>query len=181
MDRTFGLDADHGAPRRGTRGDRLAADQIDRLVNASAGWHALHGLPHAALTGIEHLVIGPCGVIAVHIEDHPRGRVWVSGDTMIVNGDPSDAFLLSRVAAARVARALTTAVGYEVPVTAYVVTVGAELRVRQQPTDVGVCTRLELTDRLRHGAPLLGPGHVEELYAVARLPETWRSGTPSVV
>lgn len=175
MERTFGFDSHPGASRRGTRGERLAADQIDRLSNASAGWHALHGLPGATLAGAEHLVIGPCGVIAVHVEDHPRGRVWVSGDSMLVSGEPSPGIQQSRDAAARVAVVFSDAVGYDVPVAAYVVTVGAELRVRQQPQDVEVCTRLELNERLRLRATLLGPGHVEELYAAARRPQTWQA------
>jgi hypothetical protein len=175
MERTFGFDSHPGASRRGTRGDRLAADQIDRLVNASAGWHALHGLPGVTLAGAEHVVLGPCGVIVVHVEDHPRGRVWVSGDSMLVNGEPAPGIRATRDAAAKLAAVLGDAVGYRVPVAAYVVTVGAELRVRQQPHDVEVCTRLELNERLRSRTTLLGPGHVTELYAAARRPETWQA------
>jgi hypothetical protein len=183
LERTLGF-AHHEAPsdrhRRGTRGQRLAGDQIDRLVNASAGWHAIHGLPGSALEGIDHLVIGPCGVVVVHVEDRPRGRVWVGGDTMLMDGEAVPCLADSRHAAARIARLLSAAVGYDVSVSAFVVTVGAELRVREQPVDVTVCTRLEIADRLRTRVPVLGPGHVEELYAVARRADTWRDVEASV-
>lgn len=180
MERTFGFDGHHDAPRRGTRGGRLAAEQIERLVHGSAGWHALHGLPANTLAGIDHVIIGPCGVVVVRVEDHPRGRVWVSGDTMIINGEHAESLTISRAAACRIAGALSAAVGYDVSVTAYVVTVGAELRVRQQPASVGICTRLELADRLRQRPSLLGPGHVEELYSAACRHETWQASRSSL-
>jgi hypothetical protein len=180
MERAFGFEGHHEAPLRGPRGRRLAADQIEHLVNGSVGWHALHELPGTALAGVDHVIIGSCGVVAVRVEDHPRGRVWVGGDTVIINGDRADSITVSRAAASRIAASLSAAVGYDVPVTAYVVTVGAELRVRQQPAGVGVCTRLELADRLRHRPALLGPGHVEELYSAACRDETWQTSRPSL-
>jgi hypothetical protein len=177
--RTFRFVAHRHPHRRGTRGERLAADQIDCLVNGSTGWHALHGTPGKHV-GIEHLVIGPCGVIAVHVEDRPRGRVWVSGETMLVDGEPTQCLQRSREAAARIGQVLSAAVGYDVAVTAFVVTVGAELRVRHGTVGVGVCTRLELAERLYVRAKVLGPDDIEELYAAARRLGAWRDGEPAV-
>jgi hypothetical protein len=75
---------DERAWRIGADGERKVADRLARLPQA---WTVLHALPVGARgADIDHLVIGPGGVFTINTKHHPDARIWVGGDTFLVNG-----------------------------------------------------------------------------------------------
>jgi hypothetical protein len=66
----------------------------DRIRGRRAAWRVLHSLRLRASDGatrgdIDHVVIGPPGVVTINTKHHRRGNVLVDGDTVTVNGRPT--------------------------------------------------------------------------------------------
>jgi hypothetical protein len=121
--RILGVHTDERAWRIGATGERKVAAQLDKLPD---GWHVLHSLPVGKRgADIDHLVIGPGGVFTINTKHHPDARIWVGGDTFLVNGHKQPYVRNSRHEAERASRLLTKAVGASVTVTGVIAVVGA--------------------------------------------------------
>ncbi len=146
--RVLGVHTDERAFRIGAKGERLVADQLDKLPSS---WHARHSIPLSETgTDLDHLVTGPGGVFSINAKHHPDASVWVAGGTFLVNGQRQDYVRASRAEGRKVARLLTAACGFEVEVTPVIAVVGAaNLKVKEQPADVVVCARRRVGDWLR--------------------------------
>jgi hypothetical protein len=163
--------------RLGAEGERVVGAQLAQLVQLYPGWRVLHGVPAGSQgSDIHHVLIGPAGVFTIHTRNRPKGRVRVNGDAVFVNGQRVSWVRSGRFEAAAAARALSAAVGFRVPVSALVVTMGAELVVAGQPEGVTFCDRRQLVDLLRKSPSVLSQAQVRQLYAVARRPDTWSAG-----
>ena len=55
---------------------------------------------------VDHIVIGPPGVIALNAKRHPGGKAWVGECMVMVNGQKTDYLRNSRFEAQRAARLL---------------------------------------------------------------------------
>ncbi len=162
--------------RASAAGERLVGAQLAHLVRLYPGWRVLHGVPAGGQgADIDHLVIGPAGVFTISTRHHPQGRVRVNGDAVFVNGQRVSWVRNSRFEAASASRMLAEAVGHQVGVRALVVTAGAGLAVEQQPEGMTICDRRSVVDLLRKQPVMLSAHQVEDLFAAARRPTTWRS------
>jgi hypothetical protein len=161
--------------QRGLRQDprrvQLAALQLlgaalDELEGA--GWRILHSVPLPGIERIDHLAIGPAGVLAVHALPARRLRVRIADPMVRVgHGEPNPRLRLARRRAERATLALTAAVR---PVLAVVG--AARLDVLPTPPDVRILRDDEVPALSRIGG-VLKPADIEALYATARDRRTW--------
>lgn len=175
--------------RVGADGEIAVAAVLERLTGAGAleralgrepRWRVLHSVPLGESGGrmrdIDHLVLGPPGVITINTHHHPRGRVVVEGDAVLVGGRSVEHIASARAEAARAGQALSAALGRPVPVRPFVALVGALLWLRGSPRGVSVCTAADLVAALRALPERWSRAEVAAAYAQARRPATWAPG-----
>lgn len=165
--------------RRTLRGAEGAEIVGQRLATMDVGWYLLNDVPLPDLgREIAHLLIGPGGVYVVSPASHPGKKVYVSGETTLVNGFRHYSTRTSRALAARAADQLTRSVGFDVDVTAVVAVVSArELLIREQPRDgrVRVAGVHDALKWLRRQPEHLAPEAVERIFSMARRSTTWEN------
>jgi hypothetical protein len=154
---------------------------VGRQLNkwaAQYGWHVLHAVPVGRRgADIDHVVIGPFGVITVNTKATVTG-VWVGEYGLTVGGKSVDYLRKSRTEASRAGSLLARATGLEVPVRPVIVFVGARrVKVRRGgPPDVAVLPEPRaLHHWLLAQPPALAPAQVETIYQAARQAATWQS------
>jgi hypothetical protein len=174
--RLLGAHTKERAWRVGARGEERVGDRLEALVRKDPRWRVLHSiLVGARGSDIDHLVIGPGGVFALNTKTHPRATIWLAGDVLMVNGQRQPYIRNSRHEAQRVSRLLGAAAGVAVQARGMIVLVGdRELTVKSEPRDVTVRHRESLVRWLRQQPEQLDAAAIEQLYAAARRPETWR-------
>ncbi|MFI6049552.1 nuclease-related domain-containing protein [Streptomyces violascens] len=153
--------------RRELAAQQLAGAALERLEGA--GWRVLHSVPLPGDARIDHLLVGPAGVLTVRSLATQRHRVRIA-DPMVTVGRAASVPCLRHVRheAERASLALAAAVR---PV---LVLVGAE-RVELGPPGirgVSVLKDSEIPDLARTGG-VLKPADVESLYWTARDRRTW--------
>ncbi|MCX5375868.1 nuclease-related domain-containing protein [Streptomyces sp. NBC_00091] len=138
-------------------------------VLEAADWRVLHDVPLPGLGLLDHLLIGPPGVLAVRTVPGRRQRAQV-GELLLTVGraEPRPDPRWIRRAAARAARVLAA------PVTPALALADAS-RVDVAPTlrDVLVLQPPTLTTTLRAVPATLKPPDVEALFALARTGPAW--------
>ncbi|MDQ3972901.1 MAG: NERD domain-containing protein [Actinomycetota bacterium] len=172
--RLLGVHTDERAWRIGADGERAVAKRLQRLP---APWTVLHAVPVGDRgADIDHVVIGPGGVFTVNSKHHPDARVWVGGNTFLVNGHHQPYVRNARHEAARAGRLLTTAVGFHVRAMGVIAVIGAHkgLVVTSQPDGVHVVARTQIASWLLDQPHLLNDEQVARLGRVARRSTTWR-------
>jgi hypothetical protein len=173
--RLLGVHTRERAFRVGAEGERVVGARLARLPES---WYVLHSVPVGSRgADIDHVVIGPGGVYTVNTKHLPDARVWLRGDTLVVNGHERDDVPAARAEADRASRLLGRAVGKPVAVVGIVALVGAEngFNVRCQPADgsVTVVGQRQLVPWLLRRRAVLRPSDVESIFAASRRPATW--------
>ncbi|MYV57873.1 nuclease-related domain-containing protein, partial [Streptomyces sp. SID3212] len=156
-------------------GDRL--DGLDRSAGAGVRVRVLHSVPLPGAdpaVRIDHLLVGPAGVLAIRTLPARDRRIRVA-DPMVRTGFSAPVPLLGhlREAAERASGALATAVR---PV---LVVVGASrLVVGPPPSGVRIVRDTEVAALADLGDPggVLKPADIESLYARARDRRVWSGG-----
>jgi hypothetical protein len=174
-----GVHNDERAWRIGADGEEAVAARLARL---GPEWRILHAIPVGKDgADIDHVVIGPAGVFTINAKNRPHAKVWVAGNTLMVNGTRTDYIRNSRHEAARAERLLRTHVGHPVTVTAILAIIGAHrgLTIREQPRDgkVVVVARKQITDYLLRLPTVLAPHQIAPIYSCARRSTTWSQPT----
>lgn len=160
----------------GAAGEDAVAAKLDTLTRR--GWHVLHSIDTGA-GDIDHLAIGPHGVYVINTKHHRGARVDVTDRAISVNGyrQPYPAQVSSEAALARAA--LGQAWGHAVHVTPLIVVHGHTTITgwqRHHPGGVPVLPSSALTAWLRSPGPKIHNAvDVQQLYAAARRPSTWRA------
>jgi len=200
-DRTAGLGAAREATRRRERGDdrswragaegevRLAEalrgltepDVLARLTRRRPPWRVLHSVPVGTGRGdIDHVLLGPPGVVTVNTEHHPGRAVRVDGDQLTVDRRPTEHVPRARAEAERAGRLLAAARGggdeAVPPVTAALAVIAASVATApggQHPRGVLVTTPTNLPRLVTALPAVLDDAEIDELYAVARRLGTW--------
>ncbi|MGI5129593.1 nuclease-related domain-containing protein [Pseudonocardia sp. CA-107938] len=157
---------------------RLTQESVlDRALGRAPRWRVLHavplGLSEGRMRDIDHLVLGPPGVVTINTHHHPRGRVVVEGDSVLVGGRSVEHVASARAEAARAEEALSAALGRPVRARPIVALVGALLWQRRAPAGVTVCTAADLVATLNALPPVWGRSEVADAFAAARRPATW--------
>lgn len=172
--RLFRLRTTERAWRIGAAGEVETAKRLRPLTDGG-GWRVLHSVPVGGRgTDIDHVLIGPGGIYTINTKNHPKALVWAGPETISVNRHPTPYAGKARAEADRAARLLSVAVGLQIPVTPVIVVVGGAVGGDHQPKGVTVVPVKKLAKWLRHQPPLLRPGTVEKLYAIARRSTTWQ-------
>lgn len=175
--RLLGVHTDERAWRLGTDGEDKVAAQLEKLARKDPRWRFVHAIPVGDRgSDIDHLVVGPGGVFTLNAKHHPGGKVWVGGDTLMVNGQRHPYIRNSRHEARRASRLLTAACGFTIMVSGVVVPVGADdVVIKTPPADVHVVYRLRLAAWLRGLPAILTDQQTDTIYEAARRSTTWRS------
>ena len=103
--------------------------RLGRLLRRRLGRHGYRVLDGRAVPGkasIDHLVIGPPGVVAVSTKHHPKGKVKVYERSLYVDGATKNYVWMSEREARHAATALTEVCGFTVPTQSAVVFVDVE-------------------------------------------------------
>ena len=174
--RALDVRTDERAWRIGAAGEEKVASQLARAARKDPRWRFLHAIPVGNRgSDIDHLIIGPGGVFTVNAKHRPGAKIWVGGDTFMVNGTRQPYIRNSRHEAARASKLLTAATGFPVRVEGLVVTVNADdVTIKSVPADVHVVPSMQVARwLLRHG-DILSAGMLDDIFGVARRSTTWR-------
>jgi hypothetical protein len=171
--RALGVKTEERAWRVGAKGEEKVAKELSKLGDEWRVLHAVEVGEHGS--DIDHVVIGPPGVVTINTKCHPDATVWVGERMVMVDGQRTDYLRNSRFEAARASKLLADACGRAVPVRSAIVLVDvADVKVKQFPPDVHVTIRHELVRLLRSMPRALAPDEVESIFAVARIGSIWR-------
>jgi hypothetical protein len=190
--KTEGAGADRSW-RLGADGEQAVAALLAELTTVSplgrlrhpGRWRVLHSVPIGPRPrDLDHLAIGPPGVVTINTRHHPDGRLVLDGDALVVNGYPTDAVAKARrearVARSALAAALREAGRHDLaermPVRPVIAVVGGLLHAVRWPPDVTVVTSTTLVHTLSALPTRLDGRAVAAIYDVARRSTTWLGG-----
>jgi hypothetical protein len=167
--------SDERAWRIGADGEEKVAAKLDKVCRKDPRWRSLHAIPVGQRgSDIDHLIIGPGGVFTINAKHHPRAKIWVGGDTFLVNGHRHTYIRNSRHEATRAARLLAAAGAPNAPVRGVIVPVRAEkVTIKKAPDDVEVIARFELARWLLRRPTTLDDTTIAAVFEVARCSTTW--------
>lgn len=177
--RVLRVHTDERAWRIGADGEEKVAAQLDKLQGKDPRWHVLHAVPVGEKgSDIDHVVVGPGGVFTLNAKHHPGAKIWVGGNTFMVNGQRQPYVRNSAHEARRAGRLLSAACGVPVTAVGVVVPVGADdVVIRTPPEEVHVIYRRALSEWLRGRPSVVTDADVDRIYAAARRSTTWRTST----
>lgn len=76
---------DERAWRIGADGEEMVAARLAKLAGKDPRWKFLHAVPVGERgSDIDHVVIGPGGVFTLNAKHHPKAKIWIGGETMMV-------------------------------------------------------------------------------------------------
>lgn len=139
-------------------------------------WHVLHSLPVAAAGArdVDHLLVGPGGVLVVQTASHPGGRVRVDGRRVRVGRSPAGHVPALQRLVAGATRAMVDATGEHVAVRGLLVVHGARsVEVRDPVPGLTVLSDRDVVQWLRGRPTTLSSVDVARLAAVASRASTW--------
>lgn len=176
--RVLGVKTDERAWRVGAKGEEKVGKELTKLPD---GWHVLHAVQVSdAGTDIDHVVIGPAGVLTLNTKRHPDGKVTVYERALYVNGTNVDYVQKSRGEARRAARLLTDACRFSVPVRSAIVFVDlADISEKGRPDDVLITTRRRLVSVLQGLPASLSADDVRAIHHQACHSRTWLPSPPA--
>jgi hypothetical protein len=174
--RALGVRNDERAWRIGADGEEKVAAQLEKVLRKDPRWRILHAVPVGERgSDIDHVAIGPGGVFTINAKHHPGAKIWVGGDTFMVNGHRQPYIRNSRHEAKRAARLLSASCGFLVEVAGVVVPVrAADVAVKKAPDDVFVVPRAKVARWLRRRPEVLRADAIEAIFATARRSTTWQ-------
>ena len=121
---------------KGARGRRRLARTLAKLTDPA--WVVLHDVVvPGTLANIDHLVVGPPGVVVIDTRNFGGERVWVHEGKMSVGGESIDFLPRVRAEAAAVKDLLGSG-PFQAPVTSVVAVFCRELAIRAAPPDVRI-------------------------------------------
>lgn len=174
--RAVNADTDERAWRRGIEGEQVMGAALDKATKH--GWKVLHSIPFGPESDIDHLAIGPGGVVLINTKHHHGAKVTVRQGGIYVNGSQTKHVLQVRAQVKRATKALSAALGEPVEIQGCVAIHNGglsepEMKFAHHFKDVWVVTRWNIVRVLRKAEPVLTPEQVEGIYAVARRSDTW--------
>ena len=165
---------------QGALGELLVGDVLENL---GTNWDVLHDLPlgHSTQHGgvLDHLVIGPAGVYAVHVANYTDRDVVIDGDRLLLGGDERHDIAVAQAEAEAAARLLSAASGSAVRVRPLLVVVNPRrLSVRAAASGVRVIPSYQLERFLSRAPRTLSGDEVARISDLADLASTWPNAAP---
>jgi hypothetical protein len=169
--------SDERAWRVGAEGEERVGKVLDRLTKR--GWRILHSIPVGDHSDIDHLAIGPGGVVLINTKHHPKAKVSVTKYGIRVNGSKTEHFKQVRAQKNKAQSMLTAALGGPVEVHACLAIYNGglsqpDMKIASTPTDIWVATNWNIGSVLKRLDPELTETQVEAIYDVARRSTTWQ-------
>ncbi|MGJ7439882.1 NERD domain-containing protein [Aquipuribacter sp. MA13-6] len=144
------------------------------LGGLDARSHVLHAVPVGGPLGVDHLVVGPNGVVVVRTAHHAGERVSVHACQVRADGRPVGHVREVERQVRLVAATLGAAAGHDVAVRGVVVLVGARsVRATEVPRRVTVLTDDDLVTWLVRRPRVVSQVVVDRIAALAADPRTW--------
>jgi len=164
------------AYRKGAEGEEKVGPILDKLEKH--GWRTLHSIPVGERGDIDHLSIGPGGVVLFNTKYHRGARFSSNASGVFVNGARTDYVTQIREQARGAFERLKAAGAPVTFVTPWLVLVNGgllqpEAKLGPSPKGVSITTNHNLKINLRRMEPVLTPERVHEIYEVARRSTTW--------
>ncbi len=164
----------------------------DRLLRRPPRWRVLHSVPLRDVRGavrgdIDHVLIGPPGVVTINTKHHRRGTVVVDGDEVVVNGRPTAYIAKARQEANRARTQLTAALAVDgnsdlaaaLAVRPLILLVGTMPSVRRGPVGVPVVPLQSLRRTVESLPVMLTRPEVAIVFELARRSTTWNQHPPT--
>lgn len=163
---------------KGIAGERRIARVLNRLARRT-DWRVLHSIELPGGGDIDHLLIGPDGVVTINSKNHRGAQIAVTPRAVYIRGNRTEYLDDARKDARRASEVLTSAVGFPVEVTPCVAIVSGSLFTMRfeshgLPDDVLVASEWNLPRVLWETDKGLPAETVEAIYDVARRSTTWR-------
>jgi hypothetical protein len=166
------LDADSVSWYLGAKGE-IEVGKI--LATLPPEWRVFHALPIGQKgSDIDHLVVGPGGIVTINTKNHSNKAIWVAGQTFMVSGQKQP-YLHS---AESEARSVTTLLRKRIPhlpaVQPSIVLVSPKsLTLKKRPERVKVVAATGLRRWLVKLPATLSAADMTELIAIIDDPGTW--------
>ncbi|MBZ5735953.1 NERD domain-containing protein [Nocardioides sp. TRM66260-LWL] len=166
-----------GSWQAGALGEESVAEQL-LLLARTGPWRYVHSVPVGSRgADIDHVLVGPAGVLTLNTKSHPGRSIWFSATTFRVDGHDEPYLRNARHEAARASRLLGRAVGAPMSVHPVIVLVRPRsITARNPPRDVSVMAEHDLVRWLAHAPRHLSEPQIDALFAAIRRSTTW-SGT----
>lgn len=138
-------------------------------------WTVLHGVSaDPELPTVEHLLVGPPGVVAIGIHNHRGGTVWVGERTMIVDGEAQPGLAVAEAQRRAVEQRMSRALGSPMGVVPCLLIVDPlELEARARSRDTVVLRSAQLRGWLARLPRLHSQAVVDRCSTAAADPGTW--------
>lgn len=169
------LTADARSWYRGALGEIQVAKVLKSL---GTGWTVLHAVPVGSGTSdIDHVLIGPGGILTINTKNHSGQRVWVGGDQLLVNGHRTNHIRDARFEARRASKLMSPGAGNPVDVTPVIAIVdpGSLTFGRQRPKDVLVLSSSQLARTITRRKRRLTDAAIETYLELAEQRGTWHT------
>lgn len=175
QDNLVGKRAADEAWKLGAEGEEVIAAELAKL---GPRWRALHSVPVGSRgSDIDHVVIGPPGVLTINSKNHSRSRVLVNENYVSVGGNELPYARNARFEAARAGTCISRAVGTELKVMGVVAIIApaAKMVIKAQPKDgkVRIISHESLRGWLMSLPEKFTTAQIDAIYAKARLSTTW--------
>jgi hypothetical protein len=159
-------------------GERTTSRMLEALGPEFVVLHSVPVIDHD--TDIDHIVIGPMGVVTVNTKRLREAKVWVAGDTVLVGGFRAGYVEAARAETERVREVLASLTLPVTPIRSVVAIVDAsQVTVRESPADVDVMDARRLLWKLRRMPAVIGPDAVWAIAGALGSAATWSDTVPS--
>ncbi|WP_232661481.1 nuclease-related domain-containing protein [Pseudonocardia sp. TRM90224] len=175
--------------RVGADGELAVAALLTELTGPSSlrrrtpSWRVLHSIPVGERPrDIDHLLIGPPGVVTINTKHHREGRLVVDGDairidditTEYVARSREEAAVTSALLGAALRRAGRHQLAAALDVRPVIAVLGGLLHVVRWPAGVTVTTTTRLVHALRTLPARIDSAATDAIFEVARRSTTWQ-------
>jgi Domain of unknown function (DUF5710)/Nuclease-related domain len=182
-DRSWRVGADGEATVAEVLAVLTTPSRLDRLRRRAPAWHVLHAVPIGTGRGdVDHVLIGPPGVVTINTKHHRAGRLALAGEELTVNGRKTDYVPKARREAERAGALLCDgliAAGRDdlagrLQVHSMIVVVGGRVLIESWAPGVTVVMTRQLVHALTSMPPTLDHAQAEAVYSVARFRPMWK-------
>jgi hypothetical protein len=156
----------------GVAGERAVARMLDAL---GPEYIVMHSVPVSdEVADIDHIVIGPMGIVTINTKRHRDAKVQVTGDLVLVSGHKHEHVRTARTENRRVRAVLSVHALPAAPVRSLVVVVdAAQVVTREAPSGIDVIDAKKLLRTIRRMPALLDAESVWTVAAALSSASTW--------